>query len=237
VSHTPTISIIAHVYYPGSWILIKEKCKDILVNCENLLISSCYDDVIQEIDEEKAVIFKVSNLGKDIGGKLISLKYYLEFCNKTDLVVFLHDKVSPQTLNSAYWFDKLYEVFAPAKFRKVLSVLRGEKNVGMVGSGKFLNNEYIKTVGRFDTNNNEILLSLMKQYYIQPRVYDFIAGSIFIVRSVLYENFFKVVDPLEVRATLEPGNVLDISNGTYTHSWERLLSFIVSSQNYKIRGI
>lgn len=237
MSHTPTISVIAHVYYPGSWTLIKEKCEGILVNSENLLISSCYDDVIREIDEEKAVIFKVSNLGKDIGGKLISLKYYLEFCNKTDLVVFLHDKISPQTLNSTYWFDKLYEIFAPAKFRKVLSIFQKEENVGMIGSKKFLNNEYIKPAGRFDTNNNEIMLSLVKQYNIQTQEYDFIAGSIFIVRSPLYENFFGIVNPLEVRAMLEPGNVLDISNGTYTHTWERLLSFIVSSQNYKVKGI
>ena len=207
------------------------------MNSENLLISSCYDDVIQEIDEKRAVIFKVSNLGKDIGGKLVSFKYYLDFCNKTDLVVFLHDKISPQTLNSVYWFEKLYGVFEPTKFRKVLSIFQKEENVGMIGSKKFLNNEYIKPAGRFDTNNNEIMLSLMKQYNIQTQEYDFIAGCIFIVRSPLYESFFGIVNPLEVRAMLEPGNVLDISHGTYTHAWERLLSFIVSSQNYKVKGI
>jgi hypothetical protein len=84
LSHIPTITVIAHVYYPFSWALIKKKCKDILAGSENILISSCYDDVIQEIDEDRAIIFKVSNLGKDIGGKLVSLKYYLEFCKKTD---------------------------------------------------------------------------------------------------------------------------------------------------------
>ncbi len=235
--HIPTISVIVHVYYPGSWALIKKKCGDILVRSENILISSCYDDVIQEIDEKRAVIFKVSNLGKDIGGKLVSLKYYLDFCNKTDLIIFLHDKISPQTLNSVYWFDKLYEVFEPAKFHKVLSIFKKKENVGMIGSKQFLNNEYIKPAGSFDTNNKDIMVSMMEQYNILTREHDFIAGSIFIVKSLLYENFFGIVNPLEVRAMLELGNVLDLSHGTYTHAWERLLSFIVSSQNYKVKGI
>jgi len=237
LSHIPTITVIAHVYYPFSWALIKKKCKNILAGSENILISSCYDDVIQEIDEDRAIIFKVSNLGKDIGGKLVSLKYYLEFCNKTDLIIFLHDKISPQTINSTYWFDKLYEVFAPDKFHNVLAIFKKNEKVGMIGSKQFLKNEYIRSTGSFDTTNSDIILSCMKEHNIQSKEYDFIAGSIFIVRSLIYENFFCEVNPLQIRALLEPGNVLDLSHGTYTHAWERLLSFIVSSQNYKVHGI
>ncbi len=237
MAYTPTISVIAHVYYPGSWAIIKKKCDRILANSNNILISSCYDNVIQEIDENRAMIFKVSNLGKDIGGKLVSLKYYLEFCNKTDLIVFLHDKISPQTINSTYWFDKLYEVFAPNKFRKALGIFKKSENVGVIGSKQFLKNEYIKSSGSFDTTNSDILLSCMEQYNIQSKKYDFIAGSIFIARSLPYERFFNKVNPLQIRKHLEPGNVLDLSQGTYTHTWERLLSIIVSSQNYKVNGI
>lgn len=237
MSHIPTITVIAHVYYPFSWALIKKKCEDILAASENILISSCYDDIIQEIDEERTIIFKVSNLGKDIGGKLVSLKYYLEFCKKTDLIIFLHDKISPQTINSAYWFAKLYEVFEPDKFHKVLAIFKKNDKVGMIGSKQFLKNEYIKSAGSFDTTNNDIMISCMQKHNIRSREYDFIAGSIFIVRSLIYETYFREVNPLQIRALLEPGNVLDLSHGTYTHTWERLLSFIVSSQNYKVKGI
>lgn len=237
MSHIPAITVIAHVYYPFSWALIKQKCADILTGSENILISSCYDDVIKEIDEERAIIFKVSNLGKDIGGKLVSLKYYLEFCKKTELVIFLHDKISPQTINSTYWFDKLYEIFESDKFHKALTIFKKNDKVGMIGSNQFKKNEYIKSTGSFDTTNSDIILACMKEYKIYSSEYDFIAGSIFIVRSLIYETYFREVNPLQVRSLLEPGNVLDLSHGTYTHTWERLLSFIVSSQNYRVKGI
>ena len=50
-------------------------------------------------------------------------------------------------------------------------------------------------------------------------------------------DFFKNYNPLEIRMDLEDGNVLDNFNGTTTHAWERLLSWIVTNQGLTIKGI
>jgi hypothetical protein len=58
----------------------------------------------------------------------------------------------------------------------------------------------------------------------------------FWVRASIFEDFFSMYSPLSIRAQLEEGNVLD-DEPTITHTWERLLSWLVTSKGYKIKGI
>jgi hypothetical protein len=50
-------------------------------------------------------------------------------------------------------------------------------------------------------------------------------------------NFFKRHNPLKIRQTLEEGNVLDNFGDTNTHSWERLLSWIILAQGLDVKTI
>lgn len=215
---------------------IQEKCGALLNKCTNLLITSCYSDVIAELDSEKAILFNVSNQGKDIGGKLASLQYYFNYCTKTDLLFLLHDKISIQSLNAAYWYDKLYAVFSDEFIESTISSFSDQKT-GMVGAKEFLMNEYDPSEKVFRTTNNKILKQLLSGYDLKPESYEFIAGSIFATRSKILEEFFKNKSPLKVRSTLERGNVIDLYEGTYTHSWERLFAFIISSYGYTVKGL
>jgi hypothetical protein len=89
----------------------------------------------------------------------------------------------------------------------------------------------------FTTTNHQLLMEMIRDYRLHGRIYDFIAGTIFIGRSRIFQKFFSTHSPLDARAKLETGNVLDLAAGTYTHSWERLFCFIAEDQGHTIKGI
>lgn len=233
-----SITTILHLYYPGSWDLLKKKCAAILQESAGIIITACHDDVIQEIETESRIrILKVPNMGKDIGGKLAGFAYYQQFCERTDYLAFLHDKISPQTINAEYWQDKLYSLFDPTTLATIFQLFETNKKMGLAGSKAFLKNEYNKQLHRFNSTNSDLLLQQLNRYQLECRNYDFIAGTIFIVRSHIYERFFAAHSALDARVGLEKGNVIDLYEGTLTHCWERLFSFIVNHYDYEVRGI
>lgn len=234
-----SLSFFVHVYYPGSWQLILGKCAHLFAKAENIIVSACHDEVINEIKSAtpEAIILKVPNKGKDIGGKLAGISYYLNFCRPTEYLAFLHDKISPQTLNAEYWFDQLYDIFGEKKLEEISRRFVSDSRVGLAGSKIFLKNEYSKSRQGFDTTNNEILQELIKRYDIGSSDHNYIGGTIFIVRNEIFTRFFSEHSALQIRASLETGNVLDLESGTQTHSWERLFGLITQHQGYKVIGV
>ena len=230
-------SVFIHVYYPGSWKLIKEKCSYLLDTAANIVVTACHDDVMAEIDIARAVIFKVTNVGKDIGGKLVSMAYYLQFCVPATYIILLHDKISPQTINADFWFNQLFGIFDEEKLKSIIQLLNSRKDTGIAGSTYFLRNEYIRSANFFDTTNNRILTSLISEYALTCKSYDYIGGTIFIAKSRIFSTCFSMHSPLAIREKLEPGNVLDLEHGTYTHAWERMLCFIAQDQGYSVIGV
>jgi hypothetical protein len=232
------VTYIIHVYYPGSWKMITDKCAHLFAKAASIIVSACDDDVIEEIknSEYDIVIQKVTNKGKDIGGKLAGLAYYYSFCKPSAYLAFLHDKISPQTLNAGYWFDKLYDIFSPGKLSRVENLL-ANPSIGLIGSKDFLKNEYSRKNKNFKTTNDSILKELLDYYKLRPATFDYIGGTIFITRHDSFADFFTKHDALIAREKLEEGNVLDLEEGTYTHSWERMLGFIPQAAGFKLAGI
>jgi lipopolysaccharide biosynthesis protein len=235
----PDITFFIHLYYPGSWNMIREKCAPILQQASQIIITVCYDEVIEEIGptDPNTTVLKVTNQGKDIGGTLAAISYYLHFCKRTEYFAFLHDKTSPQTINAEYWRDSLFSIFESNAFSKAIQVLENNPQAGILGAKDFIRNEFVPSGGQFDTTNNELLRQLITNYQLNGEPYDFIAGTVFIGRSRILETFFSAHSPLDAREGLEKGNVLDLEKGTYTHSWERLFCFIAEDQGYTITGI
>jgi lipopolysaccharide biosynthesis protein len=91
--------------------------------------------------------------------------------------------------------------------------------------------------GQFIGNNKNILNNLLGNYQIKPSSFAFVAGTMFWARAKPMKDFFCSYDPLEIRKDLEDGNVLDNFSGTITHSWERVLSWIITSKGFLIKGI
>lgn len=235
----PGLTLFIHLYYPGSWQLLEDKCAPLIRRADRIILTACHDDVLNETRSNKGPVIrlKVPNKGKDIGGKLAALSYYIHLCGKTDYIALLHDKVSPQTINADYWSQQLYGPFSEEGLEKAFRLLEQDSRTGIVGAKAFLKNEFLPMEKKFDTTNNDLLQQMIREYRLRGRIYDFIAGTIFLGRSRIFENFFSQHSALEARAKLEPGNVLDLEKGTYTHSWERLFCFIAEDQGYTIKGI
>ncbi len=234
------LTLFIHLYYPGSWRMLESQCGPVIRKASRIILTACHDDVLDEVvvpHDKPLVRLKVPNKGKDIGGKLAALSYYIRLCEKTDLIAMLHDKVSPQTINADYWGQQLYRPFSEEGLDKALRLLEQDRRAGIVGSKAFLKNEYLPMEKRFDTTNHALLMEFIREYNLQGRIYDFIAGTIFIGRSRIFEDFFSAHPPLYARAELESGNVLDLESGTRTHCWERLFCFIAEDQGYSIKGI
>lgn len=208
----------------------------LLSHADQIIITSPVKEVLECINLETAVLLKVPNSGKDIGGKLTSLSYYLHFCKKSDYLILLHDKKSPQAIMGDYWADELYKLFEDGSIGSLLNYLQTNPEIGLVGSSMFVKNEYSKPTGQFQTTNNEIISKLLQRYDLKLRDYSYVAGTMFIVRSKIYEGFFLKHEPLEIRRELEQGNVMDLFAGTYTHSWERMFSFLVTANGFKVIG-
>jgi len=233
------ISIIFHLYYP-------ESVKTVLplITPEFLNGNKIYVNIVNNIpfDEsafnsyENLTLLKSSNIGKDVGGKLVLIDSLLQLGDENKYWIFLHDKNSPHTTTGKFWRDSLFSI-ADIRYKSEILKKMENDDIAVVTHKLFIMNEWNEARKKFNTINNDILMDLMAKYNIRPQSYDFAAGTMFWAKSDAMKAFFRKNNPLSIRATLERGNVLDHHVGTNAHSWERLLSWIATGNNKKIAGI
>ncbi|HWB90207.1 MAG TPA: rhamnan synthesis F family protein [Puia sp.] len=174
------------------------------------------------------------NLGKDIGGKLLLMQLLFSLAPETPYTFLLHDKRSYQKQSGRWEKEGLFSILEPEKLSAITAAFDDDPNLGIACASGYIRNEYLGD-GRFDTTNSDLLGELMKQYAIPARHLRFVGGTMFCIRTALLRDFFPGYGALEVRATLESGNVLDHEHGTRTHCWERMLSWVATSAGYKIK--
>jgi len=107
---------------------------------------------------------------------------------------------------------------------------------GIVATKEYIITEPFEE-NKFSGINGQLLDELVLTYGLRPDSFEFVAGTMFWVRAAPLLQFFARFNPLEIRKQLENGNVIDNFSGTVTHSWERLLSWIVTSNKMFITGI
>jgi hypothetical protein len=117
-----------------------------------------------------------------------------------------------------------------------LKLFSENNQCGLIATEEYIITEAFED-GSFSGINGSLLTAILARYSIQPTNYLFVAGTMFWAKAKPVNDFFNKHNPLEIRQQLEDGNVLDNFSGTVTHSWERLLSWIVTSQHYSINGI
>ena len=177
-----------------------------------------------------------SNQGKDIGGKLLLLSVCLYANIQPDWFVLLHDKKSLQALNSKSWKKDLFNIISKQQVEKIGELISAPSAYGIIAAENYVVQE-IRQNGKFISNNGVILQELLEQYKIDCKRFDYVAGTMFWAKGTILLDFFKEYDPLKIRHTLESGNVLDNFAGSFTHSWERMLSWIILSRGLTIKTI
>ena len=247
----PICSIFFHNYYGNHkyWLdFFIEKIKIPSVLYYNIVNESIYnlDENINEIiafnkadtgNICKIIFRQSSNKGKDIGGKMLLLDAYQKLGFDTELGVFLHDKKSIYKANNITWANELFKIIEPEFQKKALQLLKENINIGIVAASGSVLNEYNESLKIYTSNNKVILSLLQDRFEIFPNNFKYVAGTMFWCRMQPMNHFFKNNSSLKIRESFETGNVIDQYSGSYTHSWERLLCWIITSQKYKINTI
>jgi len=249
---SPVCTLFFHNYYGEheSWIkLFSESFRVPFVLCYNIVEDSIYNldfdrskmDLLQEAASGpwlKQLIFRRSpNLGKDIGGKLVLMDAWLREGNTTDYHIFLHDKKSPHKIQGKEWQTKLFRIIEPSFTEEALTAFKRNKQTGIVAGADTINNEYSNSLGSYVSHNRDLLQTLQSKFSIDTTDHRYVAGTMFWARSAPLLDFFRKHPPLDIRKSLEKGNIMDETGGTVTHAWERLLSWLIFTQGYTIKGI
>ena len=233
-------AFLYHNYYSLKGISEVQERLAALNESNILLLTSIPEKFIgQELPEntetEKFLI--TTNQGKDIGGKLLLLNLILTLYPDIPYLFLLHDKRSYQKYSGTFEKEMLFDIISPEKYSKILSKLNNDPQLGLIGPAASIKNEFNAKTNSFRTTNSDILKTLQTKYQVFTEDYRFVAGTMFCVRTSIFRDFFRKHNPIEVKATLETGNILDDAQGTVTHSWERLLGWIVTAAGYKIEGV
>jgi lipopolysaccharide biosynthesis protein len=247
-----TCSIFFHNYYGQheEWVrFFSEK-----VNVPFNLFYNVVENSIHNLEEEahllnvihnnragkfinKIILRKSYNQGKDIGGKLVLMDSLLHSSTESDYIIFLHDKRSPYKIQNEEWKKKLFRIIEPAFIQEALSAFKQNNQTGIIAGSESVNNEYDYILQTYKSNNKSQLEKLQTEFQINVRDHRYIAGAMFWARSLPLVDFFRKYHPLQIRSTLEKGNIMDEKEGTNTHAWERLLSWLVTAQGYSIKEL
>ncbi|MFC0773726.1 rhamnan synthesis F family protein [Terrimonas alba] len=249
---TAIVSILFHNYYGQHHRWAEFFCQKLKVPFDlyyNFVGDSIYNidtslsdlnDIRQNINSpflNEINFRRASNKGKDIGGKLILLDACLRNSTNSEFIIFLHDKKSPYKVHNREWEQRLYRIIEPDFVEKTLAIFEENPKTGIVASQGTLQNEYDYNKNSFISNNRKELNQLKEVYNITITDHRYVAGTMFWVRTLPLLTFFRKHVPLDIRKRLEEGNVLDEEYGTYTHSWERMLSWIISNQGYDLKEL
>jgi len=238
-------ALFIHIYNQDSWEkILREQLVSIQEFSPLVLVNLCMThpgnaELICSIRNilPEAYIITTSNKGRDIGGKLALTDFYMKAGLHSDHIVFLHDKQSHHWFLGESWRQKLFEIIEPAKIRAILEEYRRDPKAGVIGASDFIKNEFDKKSNEFKTTNNYKIKELISTYNLNLNDYQFVAGSMFWVRSSIIKRFFSTHSALSCREKLEEGNFTDQFEGTYTHSWERIFCFLANDQGFTIKGI
>lgn len=240
----PAINILCHLFYPGISEELVEKLSyfnngktpfffNIQGNKESRLR---LEGIIRE-SILNAYLLTTPNKGRDIAGKLTLMHLSILIDNSADYSLIIHDKKSVYTPDGEKWRNELLKIISPKYANKVFDIFKKNEDVGIVCSANYIQNEYDDVDRIFLTNNDQQIRKILKDYNIETNDYRFVAGNIFWIRTSLLKQFFKTRSIPRIKADLEDGNVMDVEKGTFIHAWERIMSWIATSNNQRIYGI
>lgn len=239
----PKIAVLYHIFYEDTIKYIAEELKSLARFKPLFLFNICAETPDQLTLKRtlmqyfpNAIVTISSNKGKDIGGKLLLLSACIELGFEPDWILFLHDKKSLQALHSKTWKSDLLKIIDSNYLDEIETAIVNKTENGIIATHDYVIKE-VKEGQAFAGVNGPILDQLVQAYHVDCKSYEYVAGTMFWGNGAALLSFFKTHNPLSIRQTLEEGNVLDNFGGTFTHSWERMLSWIILSQGLRIKTI
>jgi len=245
-------SVFFHNYYGDheAWVkLFTQQIRQPFILYYNIVEDSVYnigDDqpLVSRLRESisgsflKDIVLRRSpNQGKDIGGKLVLLDACLHEALPTPFSIFLHDKKSPYKIQGQQWKNRLFGIIEPDFIEKALSSFTRNEKLGIIAGSSDIRDEYDHSLKSFISTNRPLLQQFQTTFHINTTDYRYVAGTMFLARSSPLLDFFRKYPPLDIRKTLEKGNIMDETSGSNTHAWERMLCWLIFAQGYTIKGL
>lgn len=184
---------------------------------------------------KNALVFNQMNRGKDLAGKLFCLEAVFKLNLKDAPVLFLHDKKSPQANDGNVWKEKLFKC-ADLGF-SIQAVKYIEKGSGIVCTKESLMSADNLTKHELVLHHEDLIDRLTKKFDLKVNDFSFVGGTMFWSHTKYYRNVFDKINVKETIDNFEQGNVLDLEKASWTHAWERVLSYIVTGQNKSIKAL
>src|SRR6266513_5199429 len=113
-------ALLIHIYYHDSWEKIfRGQLKSLQSYSPVIMINLCITEpgnsqIISCIkaDFPQAFVITTPNKGRDIGGKLALIDFFVKTGQQSEYIVFLHDKKSPHSITGDRWRLKLFSFIA-----------------------------------------------------------------------------------------------------------------------------
>ncbi len=240
----PAVSVICHMYYPQTIFYFLLRLNELkaynakfFFNLSTALRFNPHFIEILKASFPDAILLFSPSQGRDIGGKMVAINTQFELNIPSDYTLIIHDKLSPHYPLGAEWRDKLFRIIDKKNLPKIIRQFESDGKTGVIGPKDQIKNEYNPDSGEFTCTSSSNIIRLMQEYNIKVTNYNYIAGTVFWIRTSILKKFFSGIRPLDVRASFEKGNALDFVNGTNIHAWERIFPFLANSDGYKITGI
>src|SRR5258705_3763954 len=143
-------------------------------------------------DFPRAFILTTPNKGRDVGGKLALIDFFIKTKQQPEFIVFLHDKISPYSITGERWRTELFSIIDPAKVKIIIKEFQSNEAIGIVGVKEFIKNEFDKRRNKLKTANSYKIKDLIVKYNLTVTDHNFIAGTMFWIRSAIIIKFFSV---------------------------------------------
>lgn len=235
------IALFIHIYYLDLW----QEYKEILGQFPfefnlyvNIVDQEGYIPVLNDIKHKypDSTIIVSTNKGLDSGGQLRLYDILLKNNSGEKYIVFLHTKKSLHNKNKKFGYDwrrKLQEVVRPDNAMVSYRILEGSSNVGMIGSKRY-HTVHPNDVWWYDKNKESFEAYLSELNLPVSNEYEFIAGTMFWIRTEVLSLFFADKNIMEIINGFEDGYSDD---GYKAHFFERIYGIIVKHYGYKLISI
>ncbi|MET0638212.1 MAG: rhamnan synthesis F family protein [Chitinophagaceae bacterium] len=250
---TASIAVFFHNYYGDHAGWVERLCRNIPLPFDlyyNVVENSIHNagvtgaEILTEMNAAKSgnqlqkIYLRVSpNQGKDLGGKLVLLDSFMRSGQKIEWLLFLHDKQSPHKADPLTWKNRLYRILESDFIEKVMRLFEADESVSVVAAEGSVAQEYDSCTASYKSSSAVLIKEMVQAYQMIGHNTGYVAGTMFWARASAGSEFFKEYSPLSIRATLEKGNVMDDFDGTRTHAWERIISWVFSGQGWKIKEL
>jgi len=215
---------MCHLYHHYLWGEISDSIAKIKTE-KQLYVNLTNDRPSEQISKEiknkfpDAKILVSPNQGKDIGGNLRLIGQWLEEGSPGELMILCHSKNKNDSWRREL-FNAVSSNYAPFLFDN-------NPSVGMAGHKNWVYH-------RGEDVNSRFYKNYCMKFGLNDTGMDFVAGTMFAVRSSIFRDFFSKHNPVALANELENG---DVNEPSKTHAWERLYGEVVKHYGYIIKPI